>query len=185
MRRLRCLHPARKSLRDQSPKIARHGLPLYDVSVPQIPILRTDLFPPSRSSVPLRKFVACYPSNRIRILILCAAVTFAGGVAAEMPPSAAPISRTDIQQITRVIRAVTKKPILMIAGVLEDTYVPGAVTGNAYELDTNTGKRKPQYIRTDLVSVYMRYTDRSHVDVYVVRKLRGRWTIESKKNWFL
>jgi hypothetical protein len=84
-----------------------------------------------------------------------------------------------------VIRAATKKPILMIAGVLEDTYVPGAVTRNAYEVDTITGKRTPQYIRTDLVSVYMRYTDRSHVDVYSVRKTQGGWKIEAKKDWFL
>lgn len=139
----------------------------------------------TQSSVPLRDFVAYCPSKRIRILILGAAVTFAGSVVAETPPSAAPISRADIQQVTRVVRAVTKKPILMIASVLEDSYVPGAVTGNAYELDTTTGKRTPQYIRTDLVSVYMRYTNRSHVDVYIVRKVRGRWKIESKKDWFL
>jgi hypothetical protein len=91
----------------------------------------------------------------------------------------------DIQQITRVIRALSKKPIVMIASVLEDSYVPGAVIGNAYEEDTITGKRTTQYIRTDLVSVYMRYTDRSHVDVYIVRKVRGRWRVESKKDWFL
>jgi len=139
----------------------------------------------TQSSVPLREFVAYFPLKRIGIVILCAAVIFAASVVAETPPSAAPISRADIQQITRVIRAVTKKRILMIANVLEDSYVPGAVTGHAYELDTSTGKRTPQYIRTDLVSVYMRYTDRSHVDVYVVRKIRGRWKIESKKDWFI
>lgn len=139
----------------------------------------------TQSSVRLRNFVTFFPSKRIRILILCAAVIFAGSVVAATPPTAAPISRADIGQITRIIRAVTKKPILMIASVIEDRYVPGAITGNAYELDTNTGKRTPQYIRTDLVSVYMRYTDRSHVDVYIVRKVRGRWKIESKKDWFL
>ena len=138
-----------------------------------------------QSSVRLRNSVARFQSKRIGILILYAAATFAGSVVAETPPSAAPISRADIQQITHVIRAVSKKPILMIASVLEDSYVPGAVTGNAYELDTTTGKRTPQYIRTDLVSVYMRYTDRSHVEVYSVRKVRGRWKIESRKDWFL
>jgi hypothetical protein len=113
------------------------------------------------------------------------AATFAWSAAAETPLSPAPVSPDDIQQITRVIGAVTDKPILMIAGVLEDSYVPGAVTGNAYELNTNTGKRTPQYIRTDLVSVYMPYIDRSHVEVYIVRKVRGRWKIEEKKDWFL
>jgi hypothetical protein len=73
----------------------------------------------------------------------------------------------------------------MIARVVEDNYVPGSVAGAAYEVDTKTGKRTAEYIRTDLVSVYMRYTDRSHVDVYTVRKERGRWRIDSKKDWFL
>jgi hypothetical protein len=81
------------------------------------------------------------------------AAVFAGSATAETTPSAAPVSHDDVQQITRVIGAVTNKPILMIASVLEDSYVRGAVIGNAYELDTNTGKRTPQYIRTDLVSV--------------------------------
>lgn len=119
------------------------------------------------------------------ILILCVAMTFTGSVVAETPPSGAPISRADMQRISRAIRGVTKKPILMIANVLEDSYVPGAITGNAYEVDTNTSKRTPQYIRTDLVSVYMGYADRSHVDVYTVRKVGGRWKIESKQGWFL
>jgi hypothetical protein len=139
----------------------------------------------TQSSALLHKFLAYLPYKRISRLILCSVVTLAGNVIAETPPSAAPISQADIQQITRVIRAVTKKPILMIASVLEDSYVPGAVTGNAYEVDTVTGKRTPQYIRTDLVSVYMRYTVRSHVDVYSVRKVNGRWKIEVKKDWFL
>lgn len=139
----------------------------------------------TQSTVRLRDFVAYFPSKRFRMLLLCAALTFAGSVVGQTPPCGAPISRADIQQISRVIRAVTKKPILMIVSVIEDSYVPGAVTGNAYELDTNTGKRTPQYIRTDLVSVYMRYVDRSQVDVYTVRKVRGRWKIESKKDWFL
>ena len=138
-----------------------------------------------QSSVRVSNFSAYFLSKRIVILLLFSGVTFAGTVLAETPPCAAPISRADVQQITRVIRAVTEKPILMIMSELEDNYVPGAVIGNAYELDTNTGKRTRQYIRTDLVSVYMRYTNRSHVDVYIVRKVRGRWKIESKKDWFL
>jgi hypothetical protein len=113
--------------------------------------------------------------------ILCA-----GAVAADLPPCAAPISRDDIWQISRAIRRVTSKPILMIMSIDEEKRVPGAVvTGHSYLLDTKTGERKDQYTRTDLVSVYMRYTDRSHVDIYIVRKLRGRWKIEEKKDWFL
>lgn len=139
----------------------------------------------TQPSVRLRDFVAYSRSKRIRILLLCIAMTFTGSVVAETPPSGAPISRAEIQRISRAVRGVTKKPILMIASVLEESYVPGAITGNAYEVDTNTGKRTPQYIRTDLVSVYMGYTDRSHIDVYTVRKVRGRWKIESKKDWFL
>jgi hypothetical protein len=113
------------------------------------------------------------------------AAAFAGSATTETPSSSAPVSQKDIRQITRVIGAVTSKPILMIASVLEDSYVRGAVTGNAYEINTNTGERTPQYIRTDLVCVYMSYADRSHVEVYTVRKVRQRWKIEAKKDWFL
>jgi hypothetical protein len=113
------------------------------------------------------------------------AAVFARSATAETPPSSAPVSREDVQQITRVIGAVSSKPILMIASVLEDSYVRGAVTGNAYEVNTNTGERTPQYIRTDLASVYMSYANRSHVEVYIVRKMRGSWKIEAKKDWFL
>jgi len=123
--------------------------------------------------------------SALSLALLGLAATFARSATAETPPSPASISQDDIQHITRVIGTITNKPILMIASVLEDSYVRGAVTGNAYELNTNTGKRTPKYIRTDLVSVYMPYTDRSHVDVYIVRKVRGRWKIEAKKDWFL
>jgi hypothetical protein len=118
-------------------------------------------------------------------VLLGITATFVRSAAAETPPSSAPVSPGDIQQITRVIGRVTSKPILMIASVLEDSYVHGAVTGNAYEININTGERTPQYIRTDLVSVYMSYTDRSHVEVYTVRKVGQRWKIEAKKDWFL
>jgi hypothetical protein len=126
-----------------------------------------------------------FSSKRLAIVIIYLSATLAGSATAGTPPSAAPVSRTDIQKITQVIGAVTNKPILMIAGVPEDRYVQGAVRENAYELNAITGKRTPQYIRTDIVSVYMPYTDRSHVEVYIVRKLRGRWKIEAKKDWFL
>jgi hypothetical protein len=127
---------------------------------------------------------AYFWSKRIWLYLVCALI-LARTVAAEIPLYTYPISRADAKEIARVIRAVTGKRILFIATVVEDKYVPGAVTGNAFELDTATGKRKPHYIRTDLVSVYMQYTDRSHVDVYAVRKVRGRWKVESKKDWFI
>ena len=132
----------------------------------------------------LSSTVAHFLTNGTGTIIVAAVAIFSATAVAE-PPPAAPISRSDVREITRVIARVTKKPILMIVGVIEESPVPGAVKGGAYMLNTNTGERTPQYIRTDLVSVYMRYTDRSHVDVYAVRKVRGRWKIESKKDWFL
>ena len=110
---------------------------------------------------------------------------FAATARAELPPCSAPISQSDIRQVCRAVRHVTTKPILVIMAVIEDTQVPGAVAGQAYIEDMTTGKRTPHYTRTDLVSVYMRYTDRSHVDLYTVRKVRGRWRIEEKTDWFL
>ena len=133
----------------------------------------------------LRKFSAYFSLVCISTVIVCAAVTFSASAVAETPPSAAPISRSDVRQITRVVRNVSNKPIRLIMDVTEDSYVPGAVTGHAYALDTKTGKRIARYTRTDLVSVYMHYTDRSHVDVYTVRKVRGRWKVVSKDDWFL
>jgi len=101
-------------------------------------------------------------------------------------PCSAPISRDDVRQISRVIRNVTSKPIVVILGVDEDRHLPGTInTGKSFMLDLKTGKRTPRYTHTDVVSVYMTYKDRSHVDVYEVRKVAGRWKIESKKDWFL
>jgi len=98
----------------------------------------------------------------------------------------APISHDDVRDICRLIRRVTSKPILIIVDVDENKHLPGTVnTGKSFTLDLNTGKRTPRYTHTDLVSVYMTYKDRSHVDVYDVRKVGGRWKIESKKDWFL
>jgi hypothetical protein len=118
-------------------------------------------------------------------LYLVCAVILAQTVAAETPLYTYPISRADATEIAHVIRTVTKKRILFIATVVEDKYVPRAVKGNGYEENLTTGERKQEYVRTDLVSVYMRYTDSSHVDVYTVRKVRGHWKIESKKDWFI
>jgi hypothetical protein len=134
-----------------------------------------------------RNYFAYFLLNRICILIVCSAGTLAASAVAGLPPCEAPISRSDVRQIARVIREVTSKPILAIMGITADSYVPGAVTGHEYIVDIKTGKRTPQsnYIRTDRVSVYMHYSDRSHVDVYIVRKVCGRWKIESKKDWFL
>lgn len=121
----------------------------------------------------------------MRLAMICASLGLTATVVAADPPCAAPISGEDVHEIVGVVRSVTAKPILMIMSVTEEKFVPGAVTGHAYLLDTKTGKRTDQYTRTDLVSVYMRYRDRSHVDVYTVRKVRGRWKIEEKKNWFI
>jgi hypothetical protein len=118
-------------------------------------------------------------------LYLVCVLILARTVAAETPLYTYPISRADAREIERVIRAVTAKRILFIATVVEDKFVPGAVKGDGYQENLTTGERKQEYIRTDLVSVYMRYTDSSHVDVYTVRKVRGRWKIESKKDWFI
>lgn len=121
----------------------------------------------------------------MRLAVIYGWLAMAAAAVAADPPCSAPISRNDVREIVRVIRSVTAKPILVIVGAHEEKFVPGAVTGHAYLLDTKTGKRTDQFTRTDLVSVYMRYTDRSHVDVYTVRKVRGRWKIEKKVNWFI
>jgi hypothetical protein len=118
-------------------------------------------------------------------LYLVCALILARTVAAEIPLYTYPISRADAKEIARVIRAVTGKRILFIATVVVDKYVPGAVKGDGYQENLTTGERKQEYIRTDLVSVYMHYTDSSHVDVYTVRKVRGHWKVESKKDWFI
>jgi hypothetical protein len=118
-------------------------------------------------------------------LYLVCVMIVARTVAAETPLYTYPISRADAKEIAHVIRAVTGKRILFIATVVEDKYVPGAVKGDGYRENLSTGERKQEWIRTDLVSVYMRYTDSSHVDVYTVRKVRGHWKVESKKDWFI
>ena len=121
------------------------------------------------------------------LLLACLFALPRATAVAELPPCEAPITRSDVRQITRAIRSVTKKPILVIAGVTADHRVPGAIVSQTYIEDVNSGKRTPtnQYTRTDLVSVYMRYTDPAHVDVYTARKVREGWKVESKRDWFL
>lgn len=85
-----------------------------------------------------------------------------------------------------MLGAVTDKPILFIMGVTQDRYVPGAVvTGKAWMENVSTGEKTLQYTRTDLVSVWMKFADREHVDIYTVRKMHDRWKIEGKKDWAL
>jgi hypothetical protein len=115
-------------------------------------------------------------------ILLCATVGFGAPAVATDPACYAPLSRTEVRQITRIMAGVTNKPILMIMGFDEDHYVPGAVTGYAYRTDLKTGKTVDRYTRTDLVSVIMHYTDRSHVDTYTLRKKHGRWRIQSKQD---
>lgn len=121
----------------------------------------------------------------MRLAVIYALLALSAAAFAADPPCGAPISRHEVREIVRVIRSVTAKPILVIMAVNEEKFVPGSVTGHAYLLDMKSGKRTDQYTRTDLVSVYMTYTDRSHVDVYTVRKVRGRWKVEEKSDWFL
>jgi hypothetical protein len=137
-----------------------------------------------------RNCSACFPSDRVWILIVCSIATLAASAVAELPPSEVPISRSDIRQISRVIRKVTDKPILVIMGMGVDHYVPGAVLDHTYQENIDTGERIPcpvcpRYTRTDYVAAYMQYSDRSRVDIYIVRKVHGRWKIESKKEGFL
>jgi hypothetical protein len=122
----------------------------------------------------------------MRLAIIYASLALVGAAGAAEPPCDAPISRQDTREIIRLVRGVTAKPILFIKSVDEEKRVPGSVvTGRSYLLDMKTGKRRYQYTRTNLVSVYMQYTDRSHVDVYTVRKQNGRWKIQEKKEWFI
>ncbi len=111
----------------------------------------------------------------------------AASAVAELPPSDVPISRSNIRQISRVIGRVTDKPISFIIGMGVDHYVPGAVLNPTYQEGIGTSERIPcpdcpRYARTDYVAAYMQSSDRSHVDVFIVRKIRGRWKIESKKD---
>jgi hypothetical protein len=116
----------------------------------------------------------------LRVILLAA--TLGGCAVAEIPPCEAPISQSDIRQIVRVIHERTDKPISWIQGDGSDKYVPGAVPRYTYLSDLKTKKTTPHlyYARTDRAFVYMQYSARLHVDVYVVLKLHGRWKIESK-----
>jgi hypothetical protein len=122
----------------------------------------------------------------MRVAVIFASLLLANAVAADTPCEA-PISRSDVAAIKRALRTRTTKPILLIMAATKDQYFPGAVIRYAYLVDVRSGKREriPQYTRSDLVYVYMRYTDRSHVDVYAVRKVRGHWKISEKKDWFI
>jgi hypothetical protein len=122
----------------------------------------------------------------VKLAIIYATLALVAAASAAEPPCDAPISRQDTREIIRLVRRVTAKPILFIKSVDEEKRVAGSVvTGRSYLLDMKTGKRIYQYTRTDLVSVYMRYTDPSRVDVYILRKRHGRWSIQEKKDWFI
>jgi hypothetical protein len=144
------------------------------------------LTPGFRGNRIIQIFSTEFSLDRMRLAVIYASLSLAATAVAAETPCDAPISRDDTREIIRLVRGVTAKPILFIKSVDEEKRVPGSiVTGRSYLLDVKSGKRTYQYTRTDLVSVYMRYTDRSHVDVYTVRKLHGRWKIEEKKDWFI
>lgn len=123
----------------------------------------------------------------MRLAVLLAVLTLSSAAIAEQSSIVPPISRADTAEITRIVSAVTHKSILFIVAASRDKPFPGAVVRYDHVMDVKTGKqtRVPQYLRRDLVYVYMKYTDRSHVDVYAVRKVRGHWRLAEKKNWFI
>ncbi|PYI91585.1 MAG: hypothetical protein DME97_13230 [Verrucomicrobia bacterium] len=123
----------------------------------------------------------------MRVAVLLALLTLSATAAASDSPFEPPISKADTAEIKRVLGAVTRKPILLIMAATREKPFAGAVIRYEYLLNVETGKQTPvpQYLRRDLVYVYMHYTDRSHVDVYTVRKVRGRWKVEEKKDWFI
>ena len=123
----------------------------------------------------------------MRVVAILGLLTVCATAVAGDPPCDAPIAREDIRRIVGVIRAATATPILFIHAIREDHPVPGAVRGHTIDYNVKTGRGTPaaDYIRTDLVSVYMRYADRARVDIYTVRKRNGRWRIEDKTNGFL
>ena len=123
----------------------------------------------------------------MRVAVLIALLMLSRTAAVSDSSLTPPVSKADIAEIKRVIGAVTRKPIGVIIAATRDKPFAGAVVRYDYLLDMKTGKQTsiPQYLRRDLVYVYMHYTDRSHVDVYAVRKIRGRWKIEEKKDWFI
>ena len=108
------------------------------------------------------------------VLFLLAIVLLSSrGLAA--PPCDAPIASRDVRQISRVVRAVTAKPILFMMAVVEDDPVPGAVTGLAWIEDLATGTRTPRYTRTDWVDAYTRGSKKNLFNVYSIRKVHGKW----------
>ena len=123
----------------------------------------------------------------MRVAVLLVLLTLSRAAAASDSSLEPPISKADAAEIKRVLAAVTRKPILIIMAATRDKPFPGAVIRYDYLVDVKTGKQTPvpQYLRRDLVYVYMHYTDRSHVDVYSVRKVRGHWKVEEKKDWFI
>jgi hypothetical protein len=123
----------------------------------------------------------------MRVAVLLALLTLSRTAVASDSSLVPPISKADTAEIKRVVGAVTRKPILFIMAATRDKPFAGAVIRYDYLVEVETGKQTPvpQYLRRDLVYVYMHYTDRSHVDVYTVRKVRGRWKVEEKKDSFI
>ena len=121
------------------------------------------------------------------IALLIALLTLLKTAAAADSSLEPPISKADTAEITQVLSTVTRKPILVMIAATREKPFAGAVVRYDYLVDVRSGKQTPipQYLRRDMVYVYMRYTDRFHVDVYRVRKVRGHWRIEEKSDGFL
>src|SRR4051812_36273273 len=123
---------------------------------------------------------------RVAILLALLALSTTA-VAADESSLEPPISKADMAEIKRVIGAVTRTPILVVIAATREKPFVGAVIRYDYLADLQSGRETPipRYLRRDMVYVYMHYTDRSHVDVYTVRKVHGRWKIEEKKDCFI
>ena len=123
----------------------------------------------------------------MRIALVLALLAVAQTVNASDSSLVPPISKADTVEIRRAIGAVTRKPILLIISATRAKPFVDAVIRYDYEYDLQTHKQTPipQYLRRDFVYVYMHYTDRSHVDVYAVQKVKGHWKVVDKKDWFI
>jgi hypothetical protein len=112
--------------------------------------------------------------RKVILLLGCLAVT---ATAAE-PEVTAPISAADAREICKIVRSVSKAPIVGIQGDLTKRQVPGAFVRNVYF--TDNGHPVWTYERADLVWEMTELTPQAWM-MFKLRKSARGWKIIEKR----
>ena len=120
----------------------------------------------------------------MRAPLLVVLLTLVAPAVFAQPLVTAQISSDDIQQICKVIAAMTAEPVKTISPVITEEYAPGAIPQPGTHIPAKgTPSSITLYARIDRVWVRTGYKDKSTGGWYDLQKLKDAWKIVRKSSW--